>query len=305
MSWQLRATEVALRTVRRLRPSGSPELMQARIEKARAKPAPAGPPSRVARHLDVTSRESDGVVVYDVAPRGTQPAKHVCYLHGGSYTFEITPVHWRFISEMARATPAGFTVPIYELAPEAGADRTVAAMADLVEDLLEERGSGNVTLMGDSAGGGMALAVAQQLRDRGRQPSRIVLISPWLDVSLSEPAAMEIEPRDVMLSVAGLRYCGGLYAGGLDPKDPRVSPLFGKMTGLAPIDLFIGTHDVLYADVPPIVAAAERDGATLRVHEGPRLPHDFPILPIPEGRPARDAIVELVRGSLQPAREET
>jgi acetyl esterase/lipase len=176
------------------------------------------------------------------------------------------------------------------------AEQTVTAMTMLVEQVLDEHGPESVTLMGDSAGGGMALAVAQQLRDRGKQPHRIVLISPWLDVTLSDPRAREIEPHDVMLSVDGLRYCGGLYAGGLDLTDPRVSPIYGDMTGLAPVDLFIGTHVVLDADVPQLEKVMERDGAYLRVHEGPKLLHDFPILALPESREARAAIVELVRG---------
>jgi acetyl esterase/lipase len=67
------------------------------------------------------------------------------------------------------------------------------------------------------------------------------------------------------------------------------------MTGLAPVDLFIGTHDVLYADVPSLVKAMERDGTQLRVHEGPKLLHDFPLLALPESREARATIVDLVR----------
>jgi acetyl esterase/lipase len=295
MSWQLRATETAIRGIRALRPSGSPDLMQARIDQARVKPVRFAPPARLARSLELATTDLNGVSVYDVQPPGVTPARWVCYLHGGSYTFEITPVHWRFISDMVKATSAGFTVPIYRLAPEMVAEQTVPAMTDLVERIIDQRGAESVTLMGDSAGGGMALAVAQQLRDRGKQPNRIVLISPWLDVTLPEPKAREIEPHDVMLSVDGLRYCGGLYAGALEPTDPRVSPLYGEMTGLAPVDLFIGTHDVLYADVPSLVKAMERDGTQLRVHEGPKLLHDFPLLALPESREARATIVDLVR----------
>ncbi|MGN6472374.1 MAG: alpha/beta hydrolase fold domain-containing protein, partial [Mycobacteriales bacterium] len=98
MSWQLRATEIGLRTFRRLRPSGTPELMQTRIAKARTKPTRFAPPAKLARSLDVISTGEHGVTVYDLQPKGSEPARHVCYLHGGSYTFEITPVHWRYLA---------------------------------------------------------------------------------------------------------------------------------------------------------------------------------------------------------------
>lgn len=299
MSWQLRTTEVLARLMRKVMSGGSgtpAERMQRRIDKSRAKPTRTAPKDKVVRALDVTCGSVNGITVYDVAPKAAQPDRHVCYLHGGSYTFEISPFHWRFIREVASEAPAHFRVPIYTLAPEASAAQTVPAMADLLEQMIDGYGTENVTLMGDSAGGGMALAVAQVLRDRGKQPNRIVLISPWLDVTLREPKAREIEPRDIMLSVDGLRYCGLKYAGELDPADPMVSPLFGKMHGLAPTDAFIGTFDIFHADVPPFVAAMERDGATLTVHEEPRLPHVYPILPIPEGKPARSMIVDLIRG---------
>ncbi|HVV75425.1 MAG TPA: alpha/beta hydrolase [Mycobacteriales bacterium] len=296
MSWQLRTTQIVVRGIRKATGPATPARMQKQIDKSRAKTAHIAPSDKVARELDIATHEVDGVTVYGLKPTGSAPTRHVVYLHGGSYTFEISPFHWRFIKEIAQTAPARFTIPIYTLAPEETAGNTVPAMADLTEQAIDRYGADAVTLMGDSAGGGMALAVAQELRDRGKQPNRTVLISPWLDVTLSEPKAREIEPHDIMLSVDGLRYCGLKYAGPLDPKDPKVSPMFGKMNGLAPIDLFIGTHDIFYADVEPFAAAVKRDGADLTVHAEPKLPHVYPILPIPEGKPARQTIVNLVRG---------
>jgi acetyl esterase/lipase len=295
MSWQLRTAEVTARVLRKATGPATPERMQKQIDKSRAKPPRTAPSDKVARDLDVQARTVDGITVYDATPSNWRAQRHVVYLHGGSYTFEISPFHWRFIREIAKSAAAHFTVPIYTLAPEETAGKTVPAMADLVERAIDEYGADQVTLMGDSAGGGMALAVAQELRDRGKQPARIILISPWLDVTLSEPKAREIEPHDVMLSIDGLRYVGLKYAGDLDPKDPKVSPMFGKMSGLAPVTAFMGTHDIFFADIPPLVEAMKRDAAQLTVHEGPKLPHVYPILPIPEGKPARAEIVRLLK----------
>jgi acetyl esterase/lipase len=295
MSWQLRAIEVGARLLRKTTGPEGPERMQKQIDKARAKTPRTAPPGVIARALDVQAGTVDGITVFDARPRNVQARHHVVYLHGGSYTFEISPFHWRFISEIAKSAQAHFTVPIYPLAPEQTADKTVPAMADIVERAIDQFGTDHVTVMGDSAGGGMALAVAQALRDRGKQPARIILISPWLDVTLSEPKAREIEPYDVMLSIDGLRYCGLQYAGVLNPQDPKVSPMFGRMSGLAPVVTFMGTHDIFFADIAPLAAAMKRDGAQLTVREGATLPHVYPILPIPEAKPARAEIVSLIK----------
>jgi acetyl esterase/lipase len=189
-------------------------------------------------------------------------------------------------------------VPIYRLAPHATAANTVPAMADLVEALMERAGPGNVAVMGDSAGGGLSLAVAQELHDRGgAQPVRIILIAPWLDASVSDPRQRELDVRDRMLGVEGLAACGRLYAGELDLRDPRVSPLFGDLRGLAPMTVFCGTEDILHPDALALVDRLREAGVDVEYHEGRGMQHDYPLLPlIPEGRAAREVIVRRVRG---------
>jgi epsilon-lactone hydrolase len=108
--------------------------------------------------------------------------------------------------------------------------------------------------MGDSAGGGMALAVAEMLRDQGReQPARLVLISPWLDVTMTDPRQATIEPTDPTQSRPGLVEHGRLYAGDLNTTDYRVSPLHGDLHGLAPITVFAADRDILYTDAVTLV----------------------------------------------------
>jgi len=222
----------------------------------------------------------------------------VVYLHGGSYTYEITPFHWRLVRSLALAAPAEFDVPIYPLAPRSTAASTVLAMTELLEGLTREVGAERVTVMGDSAGGGMALALAQQLRDRrGQQPARVILISPWLDVTVSDPRQRDIEPRDRMIGIEGLRECGRLYAGDLDARDPRVSPLFGDLRDLPPITVFSSTDDILNADARALLARAQAAGVDLDYHEAEGMQHVYPILPlVPEGREAREVMVHRLRG---------
>ena len=145
----------------------------------------------------------------------------------------------------------------------------------------------------------MALAVAQQLRDRsGLQPGRIVLISPWLDMTLSEPEQRRIERRDEMLSLPGLAESGRLYAGGLDVRDPLVSPLFGELAGLAPIHVFTGTDDVLHPDARRLAHTMTEKGQEIHLYESEGMQHCYALLPlIPEGKAARKAIIGIMRAA--------
>jgi acetyl esterase/lipase len=189
-------------------------------------------------------------------------------------------------------------VPIYRLAPHSTAEVTVPAMTAILRELLERDDAVEVTIMGDSAGGGMSLAVAQDLRDQdGRQPAKIVLISPWLDVSLTDPRVADIEPHDHMLGVPGLAEAGRMYAGTLPLDDPRVSPIHGSLAGLAPMHVFTGTDDILNADAHALSDRAAKQGAELHLTEEAGMQHDYPLLPlIRQAGAARQAMTDIVRG---------
>jgi acetyl esterase/lipase len=269
----------------------SAELTRRRVAALQQNPQDFAPPPRIHRRVDVAQRSVGGWPVYEVLPRGVSPARRALYLHGGAYIYEIQPQHWDFIAELAASTQTRITVPIYPLAPGGTAAEIVPAATKLLAAIIFEAGADNTTLIGDSAGGGMALAAAMHARDRGLPaPNRIVLISPWLDVSLSDPGIAALEPRDPWLGIDGARAAGELYRGLLAPHDPRVSPLYGELRDLAPITLISGTRDILNCDARRLVGRAWAVGVTIDFHETPDMLHVFPLLPIPEARPARAVI---------------
>lgn len=205
------------------------------------------------------------------------------FLHGGVYCYEIDPFHWRLIADLHRRTGLRFVVPIMTLAPLATADVTVPAVADLAEEL------GARALLGDSSGGGLALAAAMLLRDRGLRPA-LVLSAPWLDSSGTAARLAELDASDPWLAVPGTQAAGALYRGDLPPDDPRVSPLFGALDGLGPVTLFCGTRDILLADAERFIPLAEAAGLPLDAHIGEGMIHNYPLLPTPEGKRAREVI---------------
>jgi monoterpene epsilon-lactone hydrolase len=196
----------------------------------------------------------------DISPKiGT-----ILYLHGGSYRHEATVAHSRLLSELVQSVGYDVVMPQYTLAP-VGTATLAYDQISAVFDSLRARGlDGRVTIMGDSAGGGFALGFAQSRRDAGLQgPDDIVLLSPWLDASLSNPEIVALEASDSILNKSRLIKAGLSWAGDLSISDYRVSPLNGDLTGLAPITMIFGTNDILYPDSQRLLAKAHTAGITV------------------------------------------
>ncbi|MBK8470534.1 MAG: alpha/beta hydrolase [Candidatus Phosphoribacter sp.] len=277
------------------------EGMLAELTAAQLRPRSFSPPRSLDRHVSLRVGVRHGWRTYEMAPWGPRlPAHRVVYFHGGGYVGEIDPNHWSVCRRIATLTPARVVVPIYPVAPGTTAEVTVPTAAAIAADVIADAilGGGDaslVTLMGDSAGGGLALAVAQALRDEQIAAPRLVLIAPWVDATMTHSDIDVVGARDPMLSIPRLTRAGELYAGHLAVSDPRVSPINGSMTGLGPMTIFAGTRDLLLPDARRLRDAAREAGVAVEYHEGEGLIHVFPILPLPEARQARRAIVGAIR----------
>jgi acetyl esterase/lipase len=166
-------------------------------------------------------------------------------------------------------------------------------VAQLAHELIAETGRERTVLIGDSAGAGMGVSASFWLRDQGSsQPSRLVLISPFLDVTMSDPRQDALASKDAMLRRPGLLEAGRLYAGSLDLRDPRISPIYGDFRDLPAITVFTGTHDLLDPDSQRLALLARKAGVPVDLHEVHGAPHAFPALPTSQGAQARALIVE-------------
>ncbi|WP_328471139.1 alpha/beta hydrolase [Actinoplanes sp. NBC_00393] len=244
---------------------------------------PSPPPAHLHRRHEVRTRQIDGFTNYTVAP--DNPAT-VLYLHGGSYLSPMAPQHWALVSRLADAG-LRVEVPDYGLAPQHTFREAYPFITAVYQQL-----TGPVTVMGDSAGGGLALGFAQTLPEAGLpQPRSLILIAPWLDLTLTNPGIPAAEAHDPWLSSIGLREAGKAWAGGHDPADPRLSPINGPLTGLAPIHTYIGTRDLLYPDTLLL-----RDRATdCRLTVCPGAVHVYPLTPTAQGRAAQHEIIQASR----------
>lgn len=298
VSWQARAA-VALRRVRRTKRFYSdPRAMRAMLRR-RQDPLLCRPPTRIRRALDIEKSQVDGYPCWTMRPRaGPRTSMHVLHLHGGGFVEQVERHHWSFAHRIVDTLGCSLTFPMYPLAPAYGRHTVAAMVRHSYERFLGPCAPHDRVLTGDSAGAGLALTVAQSLRDDGEpQPSRLVLISPWLDLAVDDPLAEQIEPHDPALGIPGLRQAGRWFADGSTPDDPAVSPARGDLTGLAPTAVFIGTRDLLLADVRKLQRNAEPTGTPIAMHEYPGMFHNWIMERMPEARRARLEMVRFLQAS--------
>lgn len=218
----------------------------------------------------------------------------VVYLHGGAWVNEIAPQHWQLAAQIAAEAHVRVIVPIYPLVPFATAAEVVPTIVELVAEAMAPNHS--VCLAGDSAGGQMALSAALIMRnERGVLLPRTVLISPVLDVSLSNPLIDAVQSEDPWLTRVGLLEFAKRWCGELPMTDPLVSPLSADLTGLGPLTLFSGTREILNPDARSLVEKATAAGVDIDYHEQSGLVHVYPLMHTPEGRAARAIIVDRLR----------
>jgi len=221
--------------------------------------------------------------VHVVRPRSHRPRSTLVYLHGGGYVSPLDRFHVRYALRLARLLDAEVVLPDYPLSPE---HTWRDSYQPLVEYLaarcaIRER----VVVAGDSAGGGLALAVTQGLRDAGgRLPSHLVLHAPWVDLTTSTPDTWTLDDEDPWLFLNKLLAYAEWWAG--DPADlarPEVSPALGDLAGLPPTLMFCGTRDLLAPGCRMLADRAAAAGWPLTYCEVDGLIHVFPLLPgIPE-----------------------
>lgn len=217
----------------------------------------------------------------------------VLYIHGGAYVNNFSTAHWKAMAQWAEMTGCGMVIPNYPLLFRYTVKDAFPLMMQLYRQLQKRFSARSIVVMGDSAGGGFSLALAQQIMktDSLDLPNRLILISPWVDVTGGDDALQEY---DTFLNNEVLRHVGADWAGELDPRSPIVSPLYGDMRGLPPIDLFAGTWEVFYTDIAKTYKKMKAAGVDVSLHVKQKMGHVYPLWPCPEGKEARKEIANII-----------
>lgn len=266
-----------------------------RLEARRKKgEAPYVLPDSLSLDCDIEECDFDGMQVFTLNDSGKGPV--ALYLHGGAYVNGFNAHQWRFMDRLARATDCAVVAPAYHLAPFADYARAYRDLSALYRALVEKAPGRRLILMGDSAGGGLALGLAEYLSAAGEPPpERLVLFSPWVDVSMDNPDIAGYIPVEPMLHFDLVKVHGQCWAGDADTHFWMVSPLYGDMAGLPPVTMYCGTRELLYPDILLARDKLTAAGVDATLHVGRGLNHDWPLMPIPEAEAAFGEIVELIK----------
>jgi acetyl esterase/lipase len=234
-----------------------------------------------------------------IVPAGVTTQKCILHLHGGTFFAGSINSHRSLAANIAKAAKVRALLIGYRLAPEhpfpAGLEDSLAAYQWLLE---QEIPSSCITIVGDSAGGALAVGMALSLREAGMpMPAAIVCLSPALDLTFTGETWKSNLKSDVMLELAKEKAGVDLYLNGIDPRHPLASPLFADPKGLPPILIQVGSDEALLSDSLSFAKKAKAAGVdvTLEVWEGMQHEWQFAVGIFPEAQKAVERIGEFIR----------
>ena len=216
---------------------------------------------------------------WSIAP-GSDPSRVLLFFHGGGYCSGSILSHRRLVTEAGRAAGVRTLAVAYRLAPEnpfpAASEDAVTAWRFLLKQGVA---AANIAVGGDSAGGGLTVALLTSLRDaQAALPACAWLVSPWTDLTLSGATLSSKEIVDPLIHKAYLAELADAYLPAtIDRKDPRVSPLYADLKGLPPMLIQVGSAETLLADATRFAAAAGADDVAVTLEIWPRMIHAWPL----------------------------
>ncbi len=244
--------------------------------------------------ITVEPFEIESIPVEFLIPEGADPSKVILYVHGGGYVSGSCNDHRGVVSKLAKNTGIKCLQYEYRLAPE-------HPFPAAVEDSLKVYGwvlnsgyrSENIVVAGESAGGGLALALLLAIKkEQLPMPAAGVAISPWTDLTCSGESYQTKNKRSVAplnsWTVFSKHYCGDH-----DPADPLISPLFGDLAGLPPLLINAGEDDELFDDGRLFAEKAREAGVNVTFRAGKDMVHCYPLM-APMFREATEAIEEII-----------
>ena len=219
--------------------------------------------------------------------------KHIIFLHGGAYVMKAVKGHKTIIETMAKKYNLKVTFIDYPLAPENDIQKAHEILIKTYKKITLKYKDDDFFLFGDSSGGGLALSFLQQLKNINDVPfpKKTVLMSPWVDVSMSNSKIKDFEKKDPLLPLNGLIATGKQFAGSLDTQNPLISPIYGNMDNLKEIFLIFGTNEILYPDCLKLEKLLKNsNGTKIKTKIGKNLCHDWILAPLKETKETIDEI---------------
>ncbi|MBM3563711.1 MAG: alpha/beta hydrolase [Alphaproteobacteria bacterium] len=239
----------------------------------------------------------------DWTPASGDAVSTLFYLHGGAFLIG-SPRLFRYVSrEFARA---GFDVfaPAYRLAPEHVFPAALDDVLRAYRTFVDAR-PGPFVILGDSAGGGLAVSLMLRIRDEGlRPPIAAALSSPWVDLAATGPSMRENEESDPLFTRKDILLGARAALGRQSARNPLASPIYADLSGLPPMLVHVGADEALRDDSTRLVARARLAGVDARLEMWPCVPHAWQLMSfLPEARESRAKAIDFLKAQVARASE--
>lgn len=233
--------------------------------------------------------------VMTIKPKGKLNKNHILFFHGGAYLLQGSSMHYKLVKTIAMSSGCKVSYIDYPLAPENSYLATLEMVDQSYKLLIDRYTDDDFIFIGDSAGGGLALAFAQKLiNDKATKlPVKCVLFSPWIDISMKNPQIKQQENKDIILPLNGLMYAARKYAGNEDLNNYLLSPINGDINGLPLTMVFYGSEELFCPDIE-LLKEKTRNTGNFIFNRFEGMQHDWVILPIPEAKVAIKKAIEFI-----------
>lgn len=223
--------------------------------------------------------------------------KLLIFIHGGAFISGPSKHHWDSIKAIANKLNFKIWMCDYPKAPENKINKISQNIDSIFYSARKSYEANQISILGDSVGGTLATALVQRLILRKLElPTKLILVTPMMDASMSNPEIKTFEKVDPMLSKKGVLSAKKMCAGAKDLKDQMISPLYGSFKGFPDTILFLAQKDILYPDAKLAKIKMEKNNVNIKLIEGENMPHIWPFLPVmKEAKTSLNQMIHLIK----------
>lgn len=251
------------------------------------------PNKSITRKFKVSETDFDGHKLYKISSRSTKSDKAFIYIHGGAFVFPIMQMHWQTITDLVSRTGQTAFVPFYPLVPDATHDDIQQHILKVYKHISESNVPNNLSVIGDSAGGSLALYLASTL-DAKSQPANFVLFSPAPDYNFSNPKLDAMEKTDPIIPIATVRKPLKNFYNKCDPNKSCINLLRADFSNVKHMTVFSGGVDLLSDDIAKLHNVLTEQSVSHDYIFESKLFHAWPIFDFRESRETHEKVMKII-----------
>ena len=293
MSFPIRMMRITLQTLRWMRGKKLPTLQEARARFRRI-----GHFTKISKNVKITKLGANGIACEYYTTQNEDIQNLIVFLHGGGYCVGSLDTYRAWLSQLAELSHIPILAVAYQQAPEYPFPTAPSNALSAYEWALEQNKGKKIFLLGDSAGGGLALSIMLKMREENiPMPQAAILIAPWVDLTLQKDSLTRLAHRDLIMRKKDLEMLANLYAGKEPKNNPFISPLFASLDNLPPIYIQQGTDDLFFDEVNELHQKLLAAGVKSHLEIWKGMPHVWHIMydQVKEAKQATQKIIDFIR----------